>query len=147
MYCKTTIYVSFSSYVYIFAKIKLKLILFLYVTFMYSKFIPQPPIKCSTFVPASDISCPLCKIANDSFQHLFFGCIFARVVWCHSFWPLDSTVFNFSFMLDWIKLIISPTNTLGIPLVDCHKFQIFVYMACDILWYYRNQTFHNGTIF
>ena len=94
-----------------------------------------------------NISYPFCKIANDSLQHLFFGRIFARVVWRHSFWPLDSTKFNFSSMVDWIKLIIPPTNTLGIPLKDCHRFQIFASVACDILWYYRNQAFHNGSIF
>jgi hypothetical protein len=32
-----------------------------------------------------DLSCPLCKVADDSMQHLFFECIFARVAWCHSF--------------------------------------------------------------
>jgi hypothetical protein len=37
------------------------------------------------FNVTSDISCPICKIADDSLQHLFFGCIFARVVWRHSF--------------------------------------------------------------
>jgi hypothetical protein len=50
-------------------------------------------------------------------------------------------------MVDWIKLIISPCNSLGIPLTDCHKFQIFASVACDILWYYRNQAFHNGITF
>ena len=51
---------------------------------------------------------------------------------------------NSSSMLDCIKLIISLSSSLGIPLVDCHKFQIFASLACDILWYYRNQAFHNG---
>jgi hypothetical protein len=51
MYCETTIYVSFSSYIYIFAKIKLKLILFLYVTFMYWKLIPRPPNQKFWFRP------------------------------------------------------------------------------------------------
>jgi hypothetical protein len=32
----------------------------------------------------SNISCPLCKVADDSLQHLFFNCIFAQVVWRHS---------------------------------------------------------------
>jgi hypothetical protein len=50
-------------------------------------------------------------------------------------------------MVDWIKLIISPCNSLGIPLTDCHKFHIFALVACDILWYYRNQAFHNGITF
>ena len=50
-------------------------------------------------------------------------------------------------MLDWIKLIISPGNSLGIPLVDCHKFHIFASMACNILWFYRNRAFHDGISF
>jgi hypothetical protein len=50
-------------------------------------------------------------------------------------------------MLDWIKLIISPDNSLGIPLMDCHKFQIFASVACDILWFYRNKAFHDGISF
>jgi hypothetical protein len=88
-----------------------------------------------------DFPCPLCKLADDSLQHLFFGCIFAKIVWRHSFWPLDSTQFNFSSMVDWIKLIISLFNSLGIPLADCHKFQIFAAVACDILRYYRKSSF------
>jgi hypothetical protein len=94
-----------------------------------------------------DISCPFCKVADDSLHHLFFDCIFARVVWRHSFWPLDSTILTFSSMLDWIKLIISPGSSLGIPLVDRHKFQIFASVACDILWFYMNKAFHDGISF
>ena len=95
----------------------------------------------------SDISCPLCKVADDSLQHLFFECIYARVVWRHSFWPLDSKLLNFSTMSDWIQFIISSGNSLGIPMMDCHKFQIFAYVACDILWFYRNKAFHDGITF
>ena len=95
----------------------------------------------------SDLSCPLCKVADDSLQHLFFECIFARVVWRHSFWLLDSTVLNFSSMSNLIQLIISPSSSLGIPLVDRHKFQIFASVACVILWFYRNKTFHYGITF
>jgi hypothetical protein len=62
MYYKTTIYVSFSLYVYLFAKTKLKLILLLYVTFIYNEFIPQPLIKLSGSVPASTRT----EIAGDA---------------------------------------------------------------------------------
>jgi hypothetical protein len=46
--------------------------------------------------------------------------------------------------VEWIKLIISPGSAFGIPLVDQHKFQIFVAVACDILWFYRNKAYHDG---
>jgi hypothetical protein len=74
----------------------------------------------------SNTTCPLCKPGKDSLQHLFFNYVFARVVWGNSFWTLiDSTTLDFSNMLDWIKIIISPGSTLYIPKVDHHLFQIF----------------------
>ncbi|XP_059432574.1 uncharacterized protein LOC132165893 [Corylus avellana] len=99
------------------------------------------------FPSIADTSCPLCKVATDSMHHLFFKCVFARVVWRNSFWPLDSTAFNFSSMEEWINLIISPGRYLGIPREDCHKFQIFASVACDILWFYRNKAFHDNSVF
>jgi hypothetical protein len=50
-------------------------------------------------------------------------------------------------LLEWIQLIVSPGNSLGIPLVDRHKFQIFASVACDIIWFYRNKAFHDGITF
>jgi hypothetical protein len=97
--------------------------------------------------PISDTYCPLCKVADDSLTHLFFECFFARVVWCHSFRPLDSTAFHFPSMSDLIASLISPVRTLGIPLVEKHKFQIFASVACDILWFYRNKALHDAASF
>jgi hypothetical protein len=92
--------------------------------------------------PISDTHCPLCKVAADSLKHLFFDCFYAQVVWRLSFWPLDSTAFHFSSMEAWIAAIISLEHSLGIPLRDQHKFQIFASVACDILWLYRNKALH-----
>ena len=97
--------------------------------------------------PVSDSSCPLCKMASDSLHHLFFECFYARVVWRHSFWPMDSTALYFPSMVEWISSIISPVNTLGIPVIDEHKFQIFASVACDILWFYRNKALHDNVSF
>jgi hypothetical protein len=41
-------------------------------------------------IPPSDSLCPLCKSEIDSLHHLIFRCIFARVAWRQSFWPLVS---------------------------------------------------------
>jgi hypothetical protein len=84
------------------------------------------------------VVCPLCKDGEDSIQHLFFKCRFARAIWRHSFWPIDSFSFNFTNMLDWIKVIISLGATLKIPKEDHYRFQIFVAVACDFLWSSRN---------
>jgi hypothetical protein len=74
--------------------------------------------------------CPLCKSGEDSLQHLFFQCAFARIIWCHSPWPIDYAALIFGTLLDWIKVILSPGLTLHIPKDDHHKFQIFAAMAC-----------------
>jgi hypothetical protein len=50
-------------------------------------------------------------------------------------------------MLKWISSIISPGSSIGIRLVDQHKFQIFAVVAYDILWFYRNKAFHDGASF
>jgi hypothetical protein len=47
----------------------------------------------------------------------------------------------------WIAAIISPEHSLGIPLRDQHKFQIFAFVACDILWFYRNKALHKNLTF
>jgi len=50
--------------------------------------------------------------------------------------------FNFTNMLDWIKVSLSPELTLNIPKEDHHCFQIFASMACDFLWSSHNKAFH-----
>jgi hypothetical protein len=109
--------------------------------------LPTKERLCQISIPILDSSCPLCKLATDSLQHLFFECFFARVVWRHSFWPLDSTALHFDFMSDWVSSIISPGSSIGIPFLDHHKFQIFAAVACDILWFYRNKALHEGASF
>jgi hypothetical protein len=86
-------------------------------------------------------------VETDSIHHLFFNCVFARASWRHSFSPLDSTAFNFTSMVDWINIIISPGDSLSIPQGDHHKFQIFATVACDILWFYRNKALHDDLSF
>ena len=104
-------------------------------------------MRLSQLFPISDSLCPLCKVADDSLAHLFFDCFFARVVWRLSFWPLDSTMFQFPSMSDWIASLISPVRSLGILLADKHKFQIFASVACDILWFYMNKALHDDVSF
>ncbi|GLT67789.1 hypothetical protein SLA2020_400730 [Shorea laevis] len=50
-------------------------------------------------------------------------------------------------MMDWIKLIINPCSSLRLPLEDCHKFQIFAAVACDLLWFHRNKAYHDNRKF
>jgi hypothetical protein len=53
-------------------------------------------------------------------------------------------VFLFSFY--WIKAILAPHSVLGIPLADCHLFQIYASVLCDQIWFARNKAVHEGSI-
>jgi hypothetical protein len=85
--------------------------------------------------------CPLCSSGEDSLSHLFLRCCFARILWRLSPWPLDLAVFQFSTMVDWIKVILFPDKYLQIPQTDLHYFQIFASVAYDLLWTHRNKAF------
>ncbi|XP_059460221.1 uncharacterized protein LOC132189495 [Corylus avellana] len=95
-------------------------------------------------IPPADLFCPLCNVEEDSLSHLFFRCFFARVSWRYSHWPLDSMKWSSLSLSDWIKGILSPHQSFGIPLADSHLFQIYAVVLCDMLWFSRNQVVHKG---
>jgi hypothetical protein len=97
-------------------------------------------------IPPADSLCPLCKSEVDSLHHLFFSCIFARVAWRQSFWPLDSLSWNSLSLPNWIKGVILPHLTFGIPKLEAHLFQIFAAVLCDLVWFSKNKAVHEGTI-
>lgn len=97
-------------------------------------------------IPSSDLLCPLCKLEEDSLSHLFFRYIFARVAWRVSFWPLNSLAWSQLSLASWIKGIINPSFSFGIPHKDAHLFQIFAAVLCDLLWWSRNEAVHDGII-
>jgi hypothetical protein len=103
-------------------------------------------LKTIFHIPSSESLCPPCSTEEDSLSHLFFRCIFARVAWRSSFWPLDSLAWSSISLLNWIKGIINPHSTFGIPLTDCHLFQIYASVFCELLWFVRNKVVHEGSI-
>jgi len=50
-----------------------------------------------------------------------------------------------STMSNWLNIILHP-ETIGIPLMDTHLFQIFAMAACDQIWFSRNKAFHEGLV-
>jgi hypothetical protein len=88
-------------------------------------------LKALFHIPASDSLCPLCSFEEESLSHLFFNCIFARVAYRSSFWPLDSSAWSSISPSNWIKGILAPHSAFGIPLADYHLFQIYASVLCD----------------
>jgi hypothetical protein len=107
-----------------------------------TKFQISQSIPCSL----SDNSCFLCSYPTDPLPQLFFTCPIARVVWCQSFWPLDTIALNVTNMTDWLLIILHLHRMLGVPPAETHKFQIFAVVACDYLWFTKNKAHHDGTI-
>jgi hypothetical protein len=90
-------------------------------------------------IPPADSFCPLCSMEEDSLLHLFFRCSFARIAWRSSFWPLDSLAWSSLSISSWVKGILSPHAVFGIPQDECHLFQIYSSVLCDLLWFNRNK--------
>ena len=83
---------------------------------------------------------------EDSLIHLFFRCSFARIAWRSSFLPLNSLAWSSLSLSSWVKGILSSHAVFGIPQDDCHLFQIYSSVLCDILWLSRNKAIHDGII-
>ena len=97
-------------------------------------------------IPQADLVCPLCNMEEDSLSHLFFICFFARISWRLSPCPLDSLKWSALSLSDWIKGILTPFNSFGIPFTDSHLFEIYTAVFCDLLWFSRNQALHKSVI-
>jgi hypothetical protein len=97
-------------------------------------------------IPQTDLMCPLCNVEEDFLPHFFFKCFFARISWRLSPWPLNSLKWSGLSLADWIQGILTLSSTFGIIYADSHYFQIFVYVLCDLLWFYKNQAVHKGVI-
>jgi hypothetical protein len=85
-------------------------------------------------------------VEEDSLPHLFFRCIFVRIAWRSFHWPLDSLKLSSLNLLNWIKGILFPNQTFGIPLADIHLFQIYAAILCDMLCFSRNKAIRKGVL-
>jgi hypothetical protein len=126
-------------------KLNARLILFLW-KIAWNLLPTKTRLKTIFQIPAKNSLCPLCSVEEESFSHLFFTCIFARVAWRSSFWPLDSSAWFSIPPSNWIKGLIHPHSFFGIPPADCHLFQIFAAVLCDLIWFARNKAVHEGSI-
>jgi hypothetical protein len=126
-------------------KLNARLILFLW-KIAWNLLPTKARLKTIFQIPAQNSLCPLCSVEEESTSHLFFSCIFARVAWRSSFWPLDSSAWFYISPSNWIKGLIHPHSFFGIPTADSHLFQIFVVVLCDLLWFARNKAVHEGSI-
>jgi hypothetical protein len=98
------------------------------------------PVRVNLFKYIPSISfdewvCPICNGPQESIQHVFLGCIFAKTVWRTSRWPLNTESFAALPIEVWIKAIIKPHELLGIPINEVHHFQLsgFYYYGSDLV--------------
>jgi hypothetical protein len=47
---------------------------------------------------------------------------------------------------NWIKGILSPHQSFGIPPDDTHLFHLYAAVLCNMLWFSRNKAIHKGVI-
>lgn len=56
------------------------------------------------------LCCPMSHNALETANHLFLECIFSRVIWRESVWPLNVGVFDQYHISQWIKFILDSRN-------------------------------------
>lgn len=84
---------------------------------------------CLEYTPYEDqslqiLSLPICNGPLESVQHILLGCLFIKVIWRSSRWPLDPTVFEMQHIEVWIRALIRPHEVLFVPLAEVLVFQI-----------------------
>ncbi len=105
--------------------------------------LPTKTILGSRF-QVNSLSCSLCNSGQESIEHLFIECSFARIAWSLSPWPIRFDLISYNSIVDWVKAIINPTISLGINKDEEHKFIIQVAVLCDVLWMNRNEANHKS---
>lgn len=91
-----------------------------------------------------EMLCELCGEQTESLHHLLFVCPYSQAVWSESPWQLNIVAFEEGLVEDWIRHLLHPHHTIGIPLEDQHLFQISVANTIDMLWADRNRVAHGG---
>lgn len=86
----------------------------------------------------------LCGEHAESLHHLLLFCPYSRSVWNESPWQLNIVAFGTGSVEDWIRSILHPHQSIGIPMEDQHLFQFFAANAIDLVWAARNQIAHGG---
>jgi hypothetical protein len=90
------------------------------------------------------LCCPLCQLSVESLQHIFLSCPLSRIMWQNSLWPLHTVSFSYMPFVDWIKALLRPHFSLGIPVQDVHNFQISALVLMDQIWFARNKLIHEA---
>ena len=86
----------------------------------------------------------LCKGPLETLSHIFLDCDLARILWWSSPWPLNTAVFSFRPISDWILAIIYPIDWLAIPKDEVRSFQLFAALTLDHIWFSRNKLVHEA---
>jgi hypothetical protein len=107
------------------------------------------PVRANVgrFIPSVDPDawiCPFCKGPEETVQHIFLGCSFARILWRNIQWPIDTSSFSILPITHWIKVLIKPHHFLSIPKEEVWRFQILAAVVMDHIWFSRNQIIHTA---
>ncbi|XP_056165682.1 uncharacterized protein LOC115687474 isoform X2 [Syzygium oleosum] len=98
--------------------------------------------KTRYLVPESP--CPFCHQVKESLEHLLLSCQFTQAAWLNSAWPLRISALENTRLADWIRIVVNPSNTLGINGDEAKKFLAYVVMFIVHLWGLRNWLVASG---
>ncbi|KAI3417275.1 uncharacterized protein J3R85_014545 [Psidium guajava] len=98
--------------------------------------------KTRYLVPESP--CPFCHQVKESLEHLLLSCQFTQAAWLNSAWPLRISALENTRLAEWIRIVVNPSNALGINGNEAKKFLAYVAMFVVHLWGLRNSLVARG---
>ena len=94
-----------------------------------------------------DVSCPLCKVGEETCLHLLKECEVVRVLWYRSRWNLRIGNWNTLSSFELVQQVIKPPTTVVPSKIPESHLQIMAAIIWEQVWHLRNQfRFQNGQV-
>lgn len=104
--------------------------------------------ECTSYPPCftenlTKCSPLFCDAVEESVEHLFLHCPFIICIWRQAPWPVNLAVLELQSIVEWIKIVLDPSQMLNLNLKLEHSFMLYAVIAMDSIWFTRNQVVHN----
>ena len=92
--------------------------------------------------------CPLCLFEDESIEHLFFKCNFARAVWFGLSWALRPDLINMASCSDIVEVVVNPPLRPGENSSKNLKRRLSFHFALTLehIWTCRNKAVFKGQV-
>ncbi|KAK4484398.1 hypothetical protein RD792_006977 [Penstemon davidsonii] len=103
-------------------------------------------VKLRFLFSVNNVNCPICDLEEESIDHLFLRCPFAKSVWFNSKWCFRIDSFSHEPISGLLNTLLDPKSRLFPSEVVRLEFLIFAALAMESIWNFRNCICHDKPI-